>query len=284
MSQKIRIITDSVADIPPNLLEKWNIAVVPCSVNFQGRSHTDDGVDLDRDAFYRDLLTMTEWPTTAAPPVALAEEIMQEALEGYDHLISINVADGMSSTYNNVRLAAQSLPEGRVTVVDSEAFSMGIGWMTLVACEVAAETGDVTAVLDAIDRVKRNHRLYAAIWDLEPLRRSGRVSSFIASVGSLLQIKPIITVQEKGQVEAAQRVRTFKRAKSKLADLLRQEGELERLAVIYTNDEGAATQFIEDHRDILPEQTFVAEVGPTLGTHIGPNSLGFVSLRTSWRA
>lgn len=156
--------------------------------------------------------------------------------------------------------------------------------MVLVAAEVAAETGDVQAVIDAFERAKKHHKLYAGIYDLEPLRRSGRVNNFTASLGSILQIKPIITVVENGDVESAQRVRTFKRVKSKLADLLRDEGELERLAIIYTSDRKPAEEFKEANAHLMPDDVIISEVGPTLGTHIGPNALGFVSLRKSWRA
>lgn len=281
---KIRVITDSVADIPQNLLDKWNIDVVPCYVNYGGESYSDDGKDLDRADFFNYLQNNKEVPTTAAPSPGLAEEIVTNALEGYDHLISINVAESLSATYNNVLLACNTVDEERTTVIDSESVSMGIGWLAIIAAEVAAETGDVDAVVQAVNNVKKNHKLYAGIYNMEYLRRSGRVTAVAASIGSLLQIKPIVQVIEKGEVVAAHRVRTFKKVRTKLRELLEEERSLlDRVAIIHTANEESAKQFIADNKDLLPEETIIAEVGPTLGTHIGPNALGFVSVNKAWR-
>lgn len=284
-TKKIRIITDSVADIPQNLLDKWNIDIVPCYVNYGGESYSDDGKDLDRAHFFNYLQNNKEVPTTAAPSPGLAEEIVANALEGYDHLISVNVAESLSATYNNVLLACNEVDKARTTVIDSESVSMGIGWLALIAAEVAAETGDVDAVINAVNKVKQNHKLYAGIYNMEYLRRSGRVTTVAASLGSLLQIKPIVQVIEKGEVVAAHRVRTFKKVRTKLRELLEeQRGQLDRIAIIHTANEDSAKEFIADNKDLLPEETIIAEVGPTLGTHIGPNSLGFISVNKAWRS
>lgn len=284
MTKKIKIITDSVADIPQNLLEKWNIDIVPCYVNYGGDSFVDDGKDLNRNDFYNYVKNNKEVPTTAAPSPGMAEELVGQAIEGYDHLISINVAESLSSTYNNLLLACNTVDKERTTVLDSETVSMGIGWMALVAAEVAAETGDVDAVINAVERIKKNHKLYAGIHNMEYLRRSGRVSGVVASIGSLLQIKPIVQVIEKGEVISAHRVRTFTKVRDKLRGLLEDEqGQLDRIAIIHVANEASAQKFINDNKDLLPENTIIAEVGPTLGTHIGPDSLGFVSVNKAWR-
>jgi len=282
-SKKIRIMTDSVSDLPPALLEKWDIAVVPCFVNYEGESYADDGVELDRAHFYQSIAAMKEFPTTAAPPPGLAERMMHEAIAGYDHLISINVSGNLSATINNVRIAAQSLPNDKVTVLDSESVSMGIGWQVLIAAEVAAATGDVAAVVDAVGRVRKHHKLFAIIATMEYLRRSGRVSKVMASIGTILQIKPIVTIEAEGEVEAAHRVRTMKKAKAKLEELARSQSPLDRLVIIHTQDEAGAREFQAQLGDFAPQDTLIAEVGPTLGTHIGIGSLGVVTLNTAWK-
>ena len=120
----------------------------PCYVNYGGGSYADDGKELNRTEFYQAVSSMDEFPTTAAPPPAIAEEIIANALDGYDHLISVNVASSLSGTYNNVRIAANNVAPDRITVIDSETVSMGIGWQAVVAAEVAEETGDVDAVVE----------------------------------------------------------------------------------------------------------------------------------------
>lgn len=282
-SKKIKIITDSVADIPKELLEKWDIGVIPCYVNYGGESYKDDGIELDRKDFYTYIQNNKEVPKTSAPSHGLAAEMVGAAIEGYDHLVSINVAQSLSATYNNVLLACNEVDSNRTTVIDSETVSMGIGWMALIAAEVAAKTGDLDAIVQAVNSVKKNHRLFAGIYNMEFLRRSGRVSAVVASLGSLLQIKPIVQVIEKGEVLAAHRVRTFSKVRTKLRELLEEEkGQLSKLAIIHTDDEDSAHQFIADNHDLMPDEVIVSEVGPTLGTHIGPNSLGFVSVNTAW--
>jgi fatty acid kinase fatty acid binding subunit len=284
VSKKIKIITDSVADIPKDLLEKWNIDVVPCYVNYGGESYKDDGVELSRKDFYTYIQNNNEVPQTAAPSPALVEEMVANSIEGYDHLISVNVAESLSATYNNVLLACNTVDVERTTVIDSESVSMGIGWLTLIAAEVAAETGDVDAVIHAVNAVKKNHRLFAAIYNLEFLRRSGRVSWVRAKIGALLRFKPIVQVMEKGKVEQAHRVRTFSKARIKLRNLLEEEkGQLDKLAIIHTDNKDGAHQFIADNQDLMPANVIVSEVGPTLGTHIGPNCLGFVSVNSAWK-
>lgn len=284
MSKKIKIITDSVADIPSELLQKWNIDVVPCYVDYGGNSYLDNGIELKRSDFYDYIKKHNEVPKTAAPAPALAEELVEKAITGYDYVISVNVAQSLSATHNNVKLACNAIAPNKSTVIDSETVSMGIGWMALIAAEVAAN-GDVDAVINAVNKVKKNHRLFAGIYNMEYLRRSGRVSAVVASIGSILQIKPIVQVIEKGQVISAHRVRTFSKVREKLRDLLLEEkGNLDKLAVIHTANEASARQFIEDNKDLVPAETIVAEVGPTLGTHIGPDSLGFIGVNKAWRS
>jgi DegV family protein with EDD domain len=283
MTKKIKIITDSVADIPNDLLQKWNIDVVPCYVDYGGGSYLDNGIELKRDDFYAYIKKHNEVPKTAAPAPAVAQEIIEKAITGYDHIISINVAQSLSSTLNNVKLACNEVVANRSTVIDSESVSMGIGWLALIAAEVAAQ-GDVDAVIKAVNAVKKNHRLFAGIYNMEYLRRSGRVSAVVAGIGSILQIKPIVQVIEKGEVISAHRVRTFGKVREKLRDLLAEEkGNLDKLAIIHTANEASARQFIDENKDLMPQEVIVAEVGPTLGTHIGPDALGFVSVNKAWR-
>src|SRR5688500_8383714 len=121
---KIKIITDSVADIPADLLQKWNIDVVPCYVDYGGNSYLDNGIELKGHDFHEYLKTHKEVPNTAAPAPALAEELIEKAITGYDYLISVNVAQSLSATHNNVKLACNAIAPGKSTVIDSESVSM----------------------------------------------------------------------------------------------------------------------------------------------------------------
>lgn len=281
MKKKIRIITDSVSDIPQELLDRHNIGMIPCYVNYAGGSYADDGQELDRNHFYNSLPDLDTFPTTAAPPPALAEELLNQFMEGYDHIVSINVPEKLSATINNVRIAAQSMPPDSVTIIDSQILTMATGMQVLVACEVAEATGDVEAVKDAVMRVQKNQKLYAAFATMEYLRRSGRVSGLIAAVGSILQIKPIADVYD-GEVHAAARVRTFSKAIKRLEELTREQGPLDRIAILHIQNEDGVAELKSLLKDVLPENVMVAEVGPTLGTHIGPGAVAVATLRAGW--
>lgn len=283
MTEKIKIITDSIADIPADLMEKWGIEAVPCYVNFEGKSLKDDGEELDREQFYKDLGDFKEYPTTAAPSPALGEDLMRKGLEEADYVISINGAANISGTYNNMRLAAQAVDPERITVINAGNISAGIGLQVLIACELAAQGKSFEEIVKTVDQLKYHTTLYGAIYNLETLRRSGRINSVIAGIGSFLQIKPILSVKGEGVVEPVHRVRTFSRAKAKLVDVLREEGELDRAAVIHIQDEQAAHDFKEQARDILPENTLIIGVKPTSGIHLGVHSVGFVAVRNSWK-
>lgn len=280
--QKIKFVTDSVADIPAEIAESHEIGVVPCFVNYDGQSFADDGIELIREDYFRNLHTLSH-PTTAAPPPALAEQVLTEAFDGADHLIVVTTPAKLSAINNSMRLGAQNLPADRVTIIDSGQLSMAIGWQVLVGVEVAEKTGDVQATLDAIRCVRENQALYAGLATMEFLRRSGRVGWAQAGIGALLQIKPIVQVQD-GEVTSAARVRTFSKVIDTLVELAHQHAPLDRLAVLHISNLEGAAELRARLKDIMPENTLTTGVGPTLGTHIGPGALGIATVSASWKA
>ncbi len=280
--QKIRIVTDSVCDISPDLLAQWHIVVIPCYVNYHNQSFADDGVQLDRQAFYRALPTINSYPTTAAPSPDFAADFLRQALEGYDHVIGVHVPAALSSTFANIRAAAAQIDASRFTLIDSQTLTMGLGMQVLIAAEVAAATGSVQAVVETLEKVRKHQKLYAALYSLEALRRSGRVNSFISSVGALLQIKPIIEVRD-SQVHPIKRIRTFSKAIDHLYELVAAQAPLDRLVVLHIQNLDGARAFLDRLGNIAPPDTPIVEVGPTLGTHIGIGSLGATTLSRNWK-
>lgn len=281
-TKKIRFVTDSTCDIPQDLIKEWGITVVPCFVNYGGNSYADDGVELVRSEFYDLLPSLHPSPTTAAPPPDLAKSLIQPVFEEADHVIIICVPAKLSAVYNSMRLAISDLPPERVTLIDSGQLSMGMGWQVLVGAEVAQKTGDVQQVIAAIDRVREASQLYAAIATMEYLRRSGRVSSVVAGVGQLLQIKPVVQVVE-GDVLSVARVRTFKSATAKLVELIRAEAPLDRLALLHINNPEGIEDLKQQLGDLLPPDVLVRDVTPTLGAHLGLGCLGAATLNSRWK-
>lgn len=281
-SKRIQITADSVCDLPKEVVSNLNIKIIPTYVNIGDKSIPDDGVALIREEFYEQLPSMPSQPTSAAPSPGDAEVFYRDSLKDADHLISIHIPAKLSGVYNTMRLGAQAVDDERISLVDSLQLSMGIGMQVWVAAELAQETDDVDAILAAIERVRQNSKLYAIIDTMEYMKRSGRVNTVVAGVGTFLKIKPIVTVWD-GDVSTHVKVRTWSRAEAKLRELAQAEAPLDRLAILHIANREGAEKFLDSIRDIAPEKTIISEVTPTLGTHIGPGSLGITTLSKNWR-
>ena len=282
-SSLIRVAADSVCDLPADIVDSLNVRIIPTYVNIEGESIPDDGRSLDRERFFRELPSMRNFPTTAAPSPGDAEAFYRRILDdGAEHIISIHVPEKLSGTLNAMRLGAEAVDANRVTLVDSLQLTFGIGLQVWAAAELAAQGAELAAILDAIERIRQHTRVYAIIDTMEYLRRSGRVNALVASVGGLLKIKPIVDVSD-GEVASIARLRTWSRAERRLQQLTREQSPLERLAVLHVSNRAGAGKFLDSIRDIAPSDTLVIETAPTLGTHIGPGSIGVATLITDWR-
>ena len=282
-SSRVQIAADSVCDLPEEIVAALGIRIIPTYVNIGRQSIPDDGVSLDREQFYRQLATMSTQPTTAAPSPGDAESFFRSIVEdGADHIVSIHVPEKLSGTLNAMRLGAEALGAGKVTLVDSGQLTLGIGFQVWAAAEMAAQNSELNSILSAIERVRRHTRVYAIIDTMEYLRRSGRVNALVASLGGLLRIKPIVSVGD-GEVSSIARMRTWKRAEQRLLELTVAQAPLDRLAVLHIANRTGAEKFLDSIRDIAPSDTLVIETTPTLGTHIGPGSIGVATLNKDWR-
>ncbi len=282
-SKRIQIATDSVCDLPAQIAAELGIGIIPTYVNIGGESIADDGKSLIRQDFYEQLPAFKTQPTTAAPSPGDAERFYRSLLEqGADHIISIHVPAKLSGVLNVMRLGAEAAAKDRITLADSLQLTFGMGLQVWVAAELAQKTGEVNDILAAIERVRQHTRVYAIIDTLEYLRRSGRVNSLIANIGSLLKIKPIISVSD-GDINLVTRQRTWSRAEARLRALTREQAPLERLAILHIANPTGAEKFLDSISDLAPANTSIIEVTPTLGTHIGPGSIGVATLNKNWR-
>lgn len=281
---KIHIVTDSTCDIPPEMLSHMAVTVVPTFVNYGGNSYPDDNVQLDREDFYRRLPTLRPLPTTAAMSPNMAEDAIMAAVKSSDHVIICTVSTKLSGVYNVMRVAAQNLPPEKYTLVDSQSVAMGLGWQVIIGAETAAETGSVEATLDAMARVRKAVRVYCALTTLEYLHKGGRVSWAQAGIGALLQIKPILLVED-GEVKSYAKVRTFSRAIDEVVRVASEYKPLDRIAIIYASDVDAAYALRDRLKDILPagDKTIISRITPSVGVHTGPSGLGIAPLSASWR-
>ncbi len=282
-SSALRIAADSVCDLPVELARSLGVHIIPTYVNIGGDSIADDGAQLDRARFYRELPAMDSFPTTAAPSPGDAAAFFHEILaDGADEIISIHVAENLSGTLNAMRLGAEEVAPDRITLVDSRQVSFGIGLQVWAAAEAALQGAGRQSILADIERARRSIRVYAIVDTMEFLRRSGRVNALASSLGGMLKIKPVIRSHE-GLVESIGRLRTWKRAEERLRQLTHEQAPLDRLAVLHVANRHGADSFLESIADIAPSDTLVIETTPTIGTHIGPGSIGVATLSRQWR-
>jgi len=280
----VRIVTDSTCDLPHYLIEEHELEVIPSILVLDGKEYSD-GIGLSREDFYTRLPSILisspqgVQPTTAAPSMGEFATCYDSLLtRGCDHILSIHAAGALTSILNIARQAANEFP-GKITTVDSTSLSLGLGFQVLAAAE-AAELG-LQAALEAIHSARKRLRVHAALDTLENLRRSGRVPGIVARLGSLLSIKPVIELTD-SEVKPIAAVRTTNQANERMLNLLVAMGPLERLAIMHTGAEARAREFLntmmQTASQSVPRDILMVNVTPVIGTHVGPNGLGFAAL------
>ena len=275
--QRVRIVTDSTADVPAELVSRLNISVVPAYVQMAGQS-LRDGEQITRTEFYRRLPALSEVPTTAAPPAHEFTAAFRNLVGQADEVIAVLLPAALSGMFNSARLGSQDVPELNIHLVDSGQLAMGMGWQAILAAEAAAAGRSADEILALLKDVRPRILVLAMLNTLEYLRRSGRVDWTRTIAARLLRIKPLIEVRE-GKVVMVGRVRTRHKAIERLVEMTAALGPLERLAVIHT----AAPPDVESFRARLGaffpvEQILVSEVGPVVGAHVGPAALGIATV------
>ena len=276
---KLGIVTDSTSDIPQSLIEQYELEVIPSILIMDGKEYAD-GIGISREEFYRKLPSLKMQPTTAAPSIGDFSARYESLLaRGCDQLLSIHAAGALTSILNIARQAANDFPD-RVTCVDSTSLSLGLGFQVIAAAEVAEDGLD--AALFEIEATHQRLHVSAALDSMKNLRRSGRVPEAVALLGSLLQIKPLIELTD-GKVKGIGAVRTTKQANDRMLSFLLEGGPLERLAILHTGAESRAKEFLNElmlkASQSVPRDILMVNVTPVIGTHVGPNGLGFAAVR-----
>ena len=270
------IVTDSTADVPSELAEIMHISVIP-AILMLGEQSFEDGNGITREEFYFRLPEMKQLPTTGTPASGAFENVYQRILDqGFQKIISIHVASTLSGIYNTAQLASKNF-NGYVTVIDSESLSMGIGFQVIAAAEAALNNLPIEAILKIIETTRNKTKLLAMLDTLEYVHRSGRVGWTRARIGSLLRIKPFVEVNE-GQVINMGQARTRKKGLDHLKETLIKQGKLQRLAILHTNAEDDAHAFIQNLGTTIPSDPLIVNVTTVIGTHVGPNALGFAAV------
>jgi DegV family protein with EDD domain len=272
----ISIVTDSTCDIPDELAQANRIHIVPNLLIIDGKEY-QDGRGFSRREYYERLPGMKRSPTTAtASPGAYQQLYEHLFMQGATRILSIHASSLLSGIYNAACSAAQAFNE-RVQVIDSGQVSLGLGFQVLAAAEAIARGASLEAVMHLLGEIRKRIRVYAMLDTLEYIRRSGRVSWARAQLGNFLQIKLFVEVRA-GEVLRSGEARTRKKGIERLIGFLLQLGSLERLAILHTNAEEDARNFLRDLDLTFPYPPLVVNITTVIGTHVGPNALGFATV------
>jgi len=269
---KIKIVTDSACDLPPELADAHDIAIVPLSIRFGAQEYTDR-VDLSPTKFWELCRSEKELPETAAPSPGAFQTVFDAAkADGYDGVVCITLSAALSGTYQSAKAAADTM-DGFVTVVDSKAVTMAQGLMALAAADEAKAGADAATIAEhAIASIPRTH-VMGVLDTLDHLVKGGRVGGAKGMIGSLLSIKPILELRD-GVVEEESKQRTRSRALKYLADKVKQDAPFARVAIAH-GDAGDVDQLLAQLGDVdLGTDLIICDLGPVVGTHGGPGIIG----------
>jgi DegV family protein with EDD domain len=270
------IVTDSTSDLPSKLATENKITVIPNIIVINGVEY-EDGKGMTREEFYTRLPSLKEQPSTGTASSGTYEKLYEHLLNhGAYEIFSIHAASSLSGIFNAASMAAQNFV-GRVRVIDSGTLSMGLGFLALKAAQAALQGLSAREIEAHVTAFNKRLRLIAMLDTLEFVRRSGRVSWAQARLGSMLDIKPFLEVKA-GKIHSLGETRTRSKGLQRLAQMLLSQGAIEKLAILHTNAAEEAHLFWEKLQIALPEEPFFVNVTTVIGTHVGPNALGFVAV------
>ncbi|CEI81188.1 hypothetical protein J18TS1_10060 [Oceanobacillus oncorhynchi subsp. incaldanensis] len=273
---KVAVMTDSTAYITPEEREKYNIHMVPLSVNFPDGSYREE-LDITTEEFYRKLADAKELPSTSQPSVGEMTKKLEALAEDYDAVISVHLSSGISGTYQTMVSTGDMVEGIDVYAYDSEISCMLQGFYVLEAAAMAQNGASAEAILARLDEIKKSARAYFMVDDLTNLQKGGRLSNAQAILGSLLQIKPILHFEDK-LIVPFEKIRTKKKAISRILAMLEEEvdgGKELRVVFIHGNDRSYAEKLEADFKEKHSEiETSISYFGPVIGTHLGQGAVG----------
>lgn len=275
---KIKIVVDSTCDVPKELIEKHDIAVVPLSVQWMGETFRD-GIDMSSDEFYEKLVTVADHPKTSQPPVGEFYEVYKKAIEdGYDKIISIHITAGFSGTCQSAEAAAEMVGIDKVTIIDSKTACMGAGWLAVKAIEAIEKGLSFDEIVDLIKNTIDKTRVVIYLDTLEYAVRGGRVSKLKGLVGSMLNVKPIIYFED-SQVKEFSKSRGKNKAIESFINAFEKLFNVDKtkpisIALAYGTDKAYAEEVLEKMKEKYNvKEGYVFQTGVAIAVHGGPNLL-----------
>ena len=269
----VKIVTDSAADLPPTLAEELGITVVPVYLRF-GDEVYRDRVDISEDEFYHRLLHDPIHPSTTQPTPQDFAETYQKLSQEAGGIISIHISSRLSGTCNSAIQGKQLVEDGcPIEVVDSQTVSIANGLIAMEAAKIARSRKSLEQVVAEVKQIIPSIHLLILLDTLKYLAKGGRIGKAKALLGSILNVKPLLTVKDGGLVPAGQ-VRTRSQGIQRLFNFAKNAVGIQDLSIVYSTTPDEAQILAERIGSIFPQERItLARVGPALGVHAGPGAL-----------
>ena len=269
----IKIVTDSTADLPPTLAEELGITIVPVYLRF-GDQVYHDRVDISEDEFYDRLLHDPIHPSTTQPAPQDFTDIYQRLSQEADGIVSIHVTSKLSGTYNSAIQGKELTEDGcPIEVVDSQTVSMAMGIIAIVAAKMARSGKSLQQVTAEVRQIIPDIHLLILFDTLKYLAKGGRIGKAKELLGSVLNVKPLLSIQD-GELVPTGQVRTRSKGIQRLFEAVKNTTGIQDLSIVYSTTPDEAQILAEHVGSIFPrEQITLARVGPALGVHAGPGAL-----------
>jgi len=273
---QVRIVTDSTSDLSLTVCEELGISVVPLTVFF-GEVAYRDRVDLDSDQFFRMLAKSGELPKTSQPSPALFEETYRRLTADGSDVLSIHLSARLSGTVRAAEIARDALRgTGRVEVIDVTSASLGLGLIVMAAARLAKQGAEMRDIASLVRRLSPNVHILFVVDTLEYLQRGGRIGRANALLGALLNIRPILKLED-GEIHPVEKVRTRSKALDRLVEFVELFPHIDELAIVYSAESADVENLLRRIDPIFPRDRIVqGKYGPVIGTHAGPNGLGVI--------
>ena len=269
----VKIVTDSSADLPDEMVKELGITVVPLFVRF-GDEVLRDRVDISEDEFYNRLQNDPVHPNTTQPGPQDFVDVYQKLAQGADGIVSIHISSKLSGTCSSALQARETMgAKCPIEVVDSEVLSMALGLIVIAAAKAAKAGKSMEEVVAAAKQTMPKIRLLALLDTLKYLLLGGRIGKAKALLGSILNVKPILTLKD-GEVVPAGQVRTRVKGLNRLFEFVQSAENIQELTVVHSTTPDEAQALAERLGSVFDkERIVISRLGPVLGVHIGPAAL-----------
>lgn len=274
--KKVALVIDSTANLPEEFVEKYNIYVIPLIVNWAGES-LYDGVDITPTAFYERLAKAKEMPSTSQPSAGEFVAIFSKAAETAESILCLTISSELSGTFASANAARDMLEDIPIEIVDTRSTVMAMGFMALKAAEAIENGADLAEAAQVARDLIAKVRILFVVDTLEFLHRGGRIGGASRLFGSVLSIKPVLTLED-GRIETLEKIRTKRKAIQYLVDYVvadvagKSEVHAFMLNAVALDDADAAAAKLQQRLNI--ENIPHSELSPVIGTHVGPGAIG----------